>query len=46
MVAKTLNEEAIFKVTAGISSEDVRNDYLQQECGDDHAVLSRAAPCR
>jgi serine/threonine protein kinase len=41
MVAKLLDEEAIFKVAADISSEDTRSDYLQQVCGDDDALLNR-----
>ncbi len=41
MVAKPLDEEAIFKVAAGIPSEEVCSDYLQQVCGGDDALLNR-----
>ncbi len=41
MVAKRFDEEAIFKVAAGIPAQDIRRDYLQQVCGGDEALLGR-----
>ena len=41
MVARPIDEEAIFKVAAAIPSPDMRSEYLQQMCSDDSALLSR-----
>ena len=41
MAAKTIDEEAIFKVACRISAADARREYLQQVCGQDAALLER-----
>jgi len=41
MVARPPDEEVIFKIAAGIASEGIRSDYLQQVCCGDTVLLDR-----
>ncbi|MGE4003053.1 MAG: protein kinase [Planctomycetaceae bacterium] len=43
MGAKSLDEKAIFKVALSIESPELRDDYLNQICRDDPAILGRVA---
>ena len=43
MNPNTLDEEAIFKVACRITAAEARDEYLQQICGDDRALLVRMA---
>jgi serine/threonine protein kinase/WD40 repeat protein len=41
MSVNSLNEEAIFRIAAEISSKEARSEYLDQACGDHEALLNR-----
>jgi hypothetical protein len=41
MVTEPLDEEAIFKIAAELPADAVRQTYLLQVCGDDHALHDR-----
>jgi WD40 repeat protein/serine/threonine protein kinase len=41
MDVQTLDEEAIFKIAAGIPAQTTRSEYLHQACGGDEALFHR-----